>query len=150
MSDNPALPAEQDTTPGYSRVTADQAAEMAHIRRINPDATYAEIAAAVGVASVSTVSYWLKRLERNTVPDARNLMKAEALPAAMGIVDQTKHKDPRVAQGALKTVLAMAGVQEGSAPVQVGVQVIVGSASQPAGPDPFDNIQATIVDKSTT
>lgn len=137
MSD---LPAKSDDSPGYSRVTADQAAEIVRLKRINPKITYEEIAAAIGVKSVSTVSYWLTRLENNTVDEARKFVKTQALRASMKIADQIDHTDPRVSQGAAKAITALAGVQEGSAQVNVGVQVIVGSASQPAGPDPFDNV----------
>lgn len=138
--------AEIDPSPGYSRVTAEQAGELVRLRRINPKITYEELAAAIGVKSVSTVSYWLTRLENDTVPEARKLAKTKALPATMKIADLVEDSDPRVALGAAKAITALAGVQEGAAPVQVGVQVVVGSASQPAGPDPFETITSTRVE----
>jgi hypothetical protein len=51
-----------------------------------------------------------------------------------------------VVLGAAKAITALAGVQEGTAQVSVGVQVIVGSASEPAGPDPF--IDAIVVEST--
>ena len=144
MQDCATTPAESGDSPRYSRVTADQVSEMAAIRRTNPKATYAEIAAAVGVASVSTVSYWLTRLERDTVPEARKLAKSESLRATMKIAGHVDNPDPRVSLGASKALVALAGVQETGPAVQVGVQVIVGSAQQPAGPDPFDSHKSVV------
>lgn len=145
MSDNPTPPPEETDSPAYKRVSADQVAEMQRIREINPEATLEDIAAAVGVKSISTVSYWLSKLKRNTVPETRKLMKGESLHAGLKLVEQVEHGDPRVSQGAAKAILALAGVQEGAQQVSVGVQVVVGSVNQPAGPDPF--IDATVVEK---
>ena len=131
--------AQSDNVPGYSRVTHEKALEIIQLRKAKPDIQGQEIAALVGVAP-STVSRWLKLLDTDTVPEARKLAKSQALRATMKLGDQVEHPDPRVGQGAAKALVALAGVQEGSAQVQVGVQVIVGSASQPAGPDPFDAI----------
>jgi transcriptional regulator with XRE-family HTH domain len=113
---------------------------MVRLKRINPKITLEQIAAAVGVKSISTVSRWLSELDNDTVPEARKLAKTNALRATMKLEDQVDHADPRVSQGAAKALVALAGVQEGSAQVQVGVQVIVGSSSAPAGPDPFETI----------
>ena len=135
----PASPPQSDDSPGYSRVTHEKALEIIQLRKAKPDIQGQEIAALVGVAP-STVSRWLKLLDTDTVPEARKLAKSQALRATMKLEDQVDHADPRVSQGAAKALVALAGVQEGSAQVQVGVQVIVGSASQPAGPDPFDAI----------
>ena len=115
------------------------AAYIVRIKRLRPQITQQEIAALVGV-SQPTVSRWLAEFENDTVKEARQLAKNQALPATMVLKEQMKDADPRVSQGAAKALVALAGVQEGSAQVQVGVQVIVGSASQPAGPDPFDAI----------
>lgn len=147
--DNPTELVENNDSPAYKRVTAEQAAEMAHIRRVNPKATYAEIAAAVGVASVSTVSYWITRFERDTVQDARKVAKSEALRSTLKLSEQVEHADPRVSQGAAKALVALAGVQEGAQQVSVGVQVIVGSSAHPAGPDPFEAITATVVESKS-
>jgi transcriptional regulator with XRE-family HTH domain len=152
LSDNQALqptPPETGTSPGYSRVSPEQATEIVRLKRINPKITYEQIAAAIGVKSVSTVSYWLRALDNDTVQEARKLAKTNALRATMKLEDQVDHADPRVSQGAAKALVALAGVQEGSAQVQVGVQVVVGSASQPAGPDPFESITATVVDSAS-
>ena len=130
-------PSETDPTPAYSRVSPAQATEIVRLKRINPKATLAEIAAAIGVKSVSTVSYWLRALDNDTVPEARKLAKTNALRSVMKLEDQIDHDDPRVSQGAAKAIVALAGVQEGSQPIQVGVQVIVGTVGQPAGDDPF-------------
>ena len=139
MAEEPAATLDENSSPpAYSRVSADQAGEIVRLKRINPNITYEEIAAAIGVKSVATVSYWLRRLENDTVPEARKLAKSQALRATMKIADQVDHSDPRVSQGAAKAITALAGVQEGSAPVQVGVQVIVGTAAAPAGHDPFE------------
>lgn len=129
-----ASTAQSDDASGYSRVTADKALAIKQLRKLGK--TGQEIAAAIGVHP-STVSRWLRLLETDTVPESRQLAKSQALRATMKLMDQVDHSDPRVSQGAAKAITALAGVQEGSAPVQVGVQVVVGSASQPAGPDPF-------------
>jgi hypothetical protein len=133
---------QSDDSHGYSRVSQEKLLAIKQLHKLGK--TGQEIAAALEVHP-STVSRWLKVLEGgdNTVPEARNLMKAQALPAAMGIMEQTTDTDPRVRQGALKAVLALAGVQEGSAQVTVGVQVIVGAPGQPAGPDPFEGVIIT-------
>ena len=128
---------QSDSETGYSRVTHDKALEIIRLRRAKPDINGNDIAALVGVAP-STVSRWLKLLDTDTVPEARKLAKSQALRATMKIADQVDHNDPRVSQGAAKAITALAGVQEGSAPVQVGVQVIVGTAAAPAGHDPFE------------
>ena len=132
-----ATPALTDDSPGYIRVSPEKAALIVRIKRLNPKVTLQEIADATGY-SVPTVSRWLAALDNDTVPEARKLAKSQALRATMKLEDQVDHADPRVSQGAAKALVALAGVQEGSAQVQVGVQVIVGSSSQPAGPDPFD------------
>jgi len=137
VSEAALQPAESGDSPGYSRVTHDKALEIIRLRRAKPDIQGQEIAALVGVAP-STVSRWLKLLDTDTVPEARKLAKSQALRGVMKLEEQVDHADPRVSQGAAKALVALAGVQEGSAPVQVGVQVIVGTQAQPAGPDPFD------------
>jgi len=142
MSNTPE-PTEELSSPGYSRVTAEQAGEIVRLKRINPKITYEQIAAAVGVKSISTVSHWLTRLDNDTVPEARKLLKANALRASMKVADQIDHNDPRVSQGAAKAVLAGAGVAEQGVAVQVGVRVIVGSLDKPAGPDPFIDAKDT-------
>jgi transposase-like protein len=121
--------------PGYSRVTADKALAIKQLRKIGK--TGEEIAAAIGVHP-STVSRWLRLLETDTVQESRQLAKSQALRATMKIDKLVDDSDPRVALGAAKAITALAGVQEGSTQVQVGVQVIVGNTQQPAGPDPFD------------
>jgi DNA-binding Lrp family transcriptional regulator len=117
----------------------ERAALIVQIKQKNPAATHQEIADAIG-CSRPTVTEWLQMLELNTVPEARKLMKSQALRASLKLSEHVEHEDARVSQGAAKAIIAAAGVQEGSAQVSVGVQVIVGSSSQPAGPDPFDNV----------
>jgi transposase-like protein len=146
MSETPPATQSEDA-PGYSRVTHEKALAIVQLRKAKPEMTGQEIAAALEIHP-STVSRWLKLLNTDTVPEARKLAKSQALRATMKLQDQIEHTDPRVSQGAAKAVVALAGVQEGTAQVQVGVQVIVGSSTQPAGPDPFDNQDAIIVDKS--
>ena len=131
-------PVEPVSSVGYSRVSPAQATEIVRLKRVNPKATLEQIAAAIGVKSVSTVSYWLRELDNDTVPEARKLLKTNALRAAMTISDQIDHTDPRVSQGAAKSVLANAGVIERDASIQVGVQVVVGTPASPAGRDPWD------------
>jgi hypothetical protein len=92
----------------------------------------------------------LAALDNDTVPEARKLAKSQSLRATMKLADQVDHTDPRVSQGAAKAITALAGVQEGSAQVSVGVQVIVGTPTQPAGPDPFDNQSVITVENSTS
>lgn len=147
MADTQALqpipPPENDHIPAYSRVTAQQAGEIVRIKRLNPKATLEQIAAAIGVKSVSTVSHWLAALDNDTVPEARKLAKTNALRSVMKLDEQVDHADPRVSQGAAKALVALAGVQEGSQPIQVGVQVVVGQVGQPAGDDPFITVNTT-------
>jgi transcriptional regulator with XRE-family HTH domain len=133
-------PPAHDDAGGYSRVTADQASAIIRLTRANPSITQREIAAAIGVKSASTVSYWLRRLNTDTTLEARKLMKSEALRAALKISEHVDHDDPRVSQGAAKAITALAGVQESAQAIQVGVQVVVGQPGAPAGPDPFDNV----------
>ena len=84
------------------------------------------------------MSRWLSALDNDTVPEARKLAKTHALRSVMKLDEQVDHADPRVSQGAAKALVALAGVQEGAQPVQVGVQVIVGQPGAPAGDDPFN------------
>lgn len=118
------------------RVSPEMAAYIVRIKRLRPQITQQQIAALCGV-SQPTVSQWLAALDNDTVPEARQLSRSQALRATMKLSDMVDHADPRVSQGAAKALVALAGVQEGSQPVQVGVQVIVGQLGQPAGPDPF-------------
>jgi hypothetical protein len=131
--------AQDDSAPGYSRVSPDKASAIVRLKRANPAITGKEIAAAIGVHE-STVSRWLQVLDTDTVKESRQLAKSQSLRATIKLADQIEDGDPRVSQGAAKAIVALAGVQEGSAQVQVGVRVIVGSSCQPAGPDPFDNV----------
>lgn len=145
-------PAKDDDAPGYSRVSPEKAALIVRLKRLNPKITQQEIADAVGY-SVPTVSRWLAALDNDTVPEARKLAKSQALRATLKLEEQIDHTDPRVSQGAAKAVVALAGVQETGPAVQVGVQVIVGSSSAPAGPDPFEvmvNPSPQVVDKADT
>ena len=135
-------PTQSDDSPGYSRVSPDKASAIIRLRRANPKITGLEIAAALEIHP-STVSRWLQILETDTVPEARKLLKANALRASMKVADQIDHNDPRVSQGAAKAVLAGAGVAEQGVAVQVGVRVIVGSLDKPAGPDPFIDAKDT-------
>lgn len=137
--DTDALAPQSDSESGYHRVTHDKALEIIRLRRAKPDITGNDIAALVGVAP-STVSRWLALLDTDTVKESRQLAKSQSLRATMKLADHIDHSDPRVSQGAAKAITALAGVQEGSAPIQVGVQVIVGSQAQPAGPDPFEAV----------
>jgi DNA-binding transcriptional regulator YdaS (Cro superfamily) len=132
-------PTENQEIVGYSRVTHEKALEIIQLRRAKPDISGNDIAALVGVAP-STVSRWLKLLTTDTVPEARQLAKSQALRGTMKLADQVEHSDPRVSQGAAKALVALAGVVESTNQVQVGVQVIVGSVGAPAGQDPFDVI----------
>ena len=139
--------AQSDDDAGYSRVTADKALAIKQLRKLGKSGQ--EIAAAIGVHP-STVSRWLRLLETDTVKEARQLAKSQALRATMKLSEHVDHSDPRVSQGAAKAITALAGVQEGSAQVNVGVQVVVGTASQPAGPDPFEthavNVTPQVID----
>ena len=103
--------------PGYSRVSPAQATEIVRLKRINPKITLEEIRAAIGVKSISTVSYWLRELDNDTVQEARKHAKTNALRASMKLTEQIDDSDPRVSQGAAKAISALAGVQEGSAQV---------------------------------
>ncbi len=121
---------------GYNRVSPDTASAIIRIKRANPKIEGKDIAALLGIHP-STVSRWLRVLDTDTVPEARKLMRSQALRATMKIVDQVDHTDPRVSQGAAKSIIATAGVAE-PAPVQIGIRVVVGQPGAPAGPDPFD------------
>jgi len=121
------------------------AAYIVRIKRLRPQIKQSEIARLCGVAQ-PTVSRWLAALDNDTVAEARKLAKSNALPATMKLKEQIEHSDPRVSQGAAKAIVALAGVQETGSAVQVGVQVIVGNSTQPAGPDPFESIAATVVE----
>lgn len=138
-SPDTALQPISDTNAGYSRVTAAQVSLILQLRRERPTITQAELGQILGVHQ-TTIGYWLRELTTDTVQDARALAKAKALKATLKIADHVENSDPRVSLGAAKAITALAGVAEGIAPVQVGVQVIVGNTGQPAGQDPFDNV----------
>lgn len=129
-----------DTPKRVHRVSPEMAAYIVRIKRLRPTITQRQIADLCGV-SQPTVSQWLAALENDTVKESRQLAKAQSLRATMKLDTLVDADDPRVALGAAKAITALAGVQEGSVPVQVGVQVVVGSATHPAGPDPFDAIK---------
>jgi len=133
---------------GVHRVTPEMAAYIVRIKRLRPQIKQSEIAQLCGVAQ-PTVSRWLAALDNDTVAEARKLAKSNALPATMKLKEQIEHSDPRVSQGAAKAIVALAGVQETGPAVQVGVQVIVGNSTQPAGPDPFEAITATVVESGS-
>lgn len=133
-----------DDFTGYSRVGPEKAAQIVRLKRLRPSITQQEIAAALGIDH-STVSRWLAALDNDTVPEARKLAKTNALRSVMKLEDQIDHADPRVSQGAAKALVALAGVQEGTQQVQVGVQVVVGQVGQPAGDDPFIMVNSTPV-----
>lgn len=122
---------------GYSSVSHATALQIIQIKRAKPDIQGQELAALVGVHP-STVSRWLKLLTTDTVPEARQLAKSQALRGTMKLADQVEHADPRVSQGAAKALVALAGVAETTPQVQVGVQVVVGQVGQPAGADPWE------------
>lgn len=121
---------------GYSSVSHATALQIIQIKRAKPDIEGKELAALVGVHP-STVSRWLKLLQTDTVPEARQLARSQALRATMKLADQVDHSDPRVSQGAASKLTALASVAETSQQVQLGVQVVVGQLGQPAGMDPF-------------
>jgi predicted transcriptional regulator len=131
--------ANTDTSGRVHRVSPEMAAYIVRIKRLRPQITQKEIAALCGV-SQPTVSNWLAALDNDTVKEARQHVKSQALRASMKLSEQVDSSDPRVSQGAAKAIAALAGVQEGSAQVTVGVQVIVGSQDAPAGHDPLDNM----------
>lgn len=132
-------PSSSDDQATFQRITPEKAGLIVRIKQKNPAVTHQEIADAIG-CHASTVTRWLQILDTDTVPEARKLAKSQALRASLKLNEQIDHTDPRVSQGAAKAVVALAGVQEGTAQVAVGVQVIIGSAASPAGPDPFDNV----------
>lgn len=121
----------------------ERAALIVQIKQKNPAATHREIADAIG-CSRPTVTEWLSLLDLNTVPEARKLARSQALRATLKLSEQVDHDDARVSQGAAKAVVALAGVAETGPQVQVGVQVIVGSSAQPAGPDPFERVMVNL------
>lgn len=139
IDESDAISAQSDDSAGYSRITHEKALAIIQLRKAKPEIQGKEIAEIIGVHP-STVSRWLKLLETDTVPVARQLAKSQSLRATMKLSDQIDSNDPRVSQGAAKAITALAGVQEGSAQVSVGVQVIVGNQTSPAGPDPFESI----------
>ena len=139
---NEAIETQLDGFGGYSRVTHDKLLAIRQLHKLGKQGK--DIAAALEIHP-STVSRWLKVLDGgdDTVKEARYLAKSKALPATITITELIESPDPRVALGAAKAITALAGVQEGTAQVQVGVQVVVGSVNKPAGPDPFDVVEST-------
>jgi len=123
---------------GYKRVTAEMAAAIRRLRRLGK--TQKETADALGIAQ-TTVSFWDRALSDDSTEDARQLAKHEALTATMKLAKQIEHSDPRVAQGAAKGIVAIAGVTA-EAQVQVGVQVVLGQPGRPAGHDPLAKAHA--------
>ena len=144
----PFHPPNTDTSDRVHRVGPEMAAYIVRIKRLRPKITQQQIADLCGV-SQPTVSQWLAALDNDTVQEARKLSKSNALRATMKLTEQIDAADPRVSQGAAKAITALAGVQESGPAVQVGVQVIVGSSTQPAGPDPFASVDASVVESTS-
>lgn len=135
----PDLPVHSDLDQKRAHIGPERALLILKLKERNPDVTHQEIADAVG-CDRSTVTRTLQIFETNTVPEARKYLKAHSLKAAMVVTDHLEHRDARVQQGAAKAIMAGAGVQEGSAGVQVGVQVIVGDGVTPACENPLRTI----------
>jgi transposase-like protein len=106
-----------------------QVIELFRLRRLNPDATLTQIAAAVG-CSQSSASRWLSAAD--TDDDAVKVLSASSLPASLVLAAKLDSTDERVQLDAAKTVLKARKLLDSDTSIKVGVQVVLGV---PAGAD---------------
>jgi predicted transcriptional regulator len=134
-SDTPALHIEVDN--GSRCLSRQQVLHIIALKKANPKATQQQIADVVGCER-STVSRWLSSYS-DTIDDARNVLNAGAVEAAVRVTEHVRSEDPRVSMDASKTVLKAAKLlDDASASVaKVGIVVHIGQPGAPAGPDPF-------------
>jgi hypothetical protein len=114
---------------GKHSLSKRQVIEMFRLRRLNPDATLAQIASVVG-CSQSSASRWLSA--GDTDDDAVKLLSANSLPAAWVLANKLDSEDERIQVDAAKTILKARKILDGDSNIKVGVQVVLGV---PAGVD---------------
>lgn len=121
----------------YKRVEPQEAAKFFRLRR--EGLTIAQIAH-LCARSAETVHRHLEQLMTDTTEDARKVLKAGAVDAALRVRELVESDDGRVANQAVKTVLEGAELLgKVQAQAQVGIVVHVGTEDAPAGHDPLGN-----------
>jgi transcriptional regulator with XRE-family HTH domain len=107
------------------------------LKEANPNVTQQQIADAIG-CDRSTVSRWLSS-HRDTVDNAKQVLHAGALEAAVRVTEHVRSDDPRVSMDASKTVLKAAKLLDdaSASAAKVGIVVHIGQPGAPAGPDPL-------------
>jgi DNA-binding MarR family transcriptional regulator len=123
-------PPHETDEPGYKRVTPEIAANIVRIKRANPHARQADIAAAVGVTQ-GTVSRWLSALEQDTTEEANKLYAANQLRAAQAVINRLEDDDSRVVLKAAELAHKVGKLLDSDNQVKVGVQVVIGMPNLP-------------------
>jgi transposase-like protein len=114
-----------EPTSVLKRVSPEQAAHIVKLRQLNPDATQAEIAAAVGVTQ-PTVSRWLAQFEVDTTEEAKKYYAANQLRAAQAVIDRLESDDERTVLRAAELAHKVGKLLDGDNTIKVGVQVVLG------------------------
>jgi transposase-like protein len=114
-----------EPTSVLKRVSPEQAAHIVKLRQLNPDATQAEIAAAVGVTQ-PTVSRWLAQFEVDTTEEAKKYYAANQLRAAQAVIDRLESEDDRTVLRAAELAHKVGKLLDGDNTIKVGVQVVLG------------------------
>lgn len=114
-----------DAPPVLKRVSPAQAAYIVRLRQMNPSATQAEIAAAVGVTQ-ATVSRWLAQFEYDSTEDAKKLYAANQLRAAQTVLDRLESEDDKTALRAAELTHKVGKLLDSDTNIKVGVQVVLG------------------------
>ena len=137
-----ALLTHEDTSTPNRCLSRAQVLHILALKRTNPSVTQQAIADAVG-CDRSTVSRWLATYS-DTIDDARNVLNAGALEAAVRVTEWVKSDDARASMDASKTVLKAAKLleDESKSAGNVAIQVVIGMPGAPAGPDPFDVVDS--------
>lgn len=115
---------QEPAVPGKDSLSIGQVLEIRRLRKLNPDATQAQIAAVVG-CSTSSVCRWLQL--DITDDEADNVLGHNALRAALVLVRKLESGDERVSLDAAKTVLKARKMLDGEQVVKVGIQVVLGA-----------------------
>jgi molybdopterin synthase catalytic subunit len=125
VSDTQLQPTRTTDETGYKRVSPEQAAHIIKLRQLNPDATQAEIAAAVGTTQ-GTVSRWLAQFEVDTTEEAKKYYAANQLRAAQAVIDRLESEDERTVLRAAELAHKVGKLLDGDNTIKVGVQVVLG------------------------
>jgi DNA-binding MarR family transcriptional regulator len=128
---------------GKHRLSPKQVAAIVQLRKINPQATQADIATAVGTTQTS-VSRWLAAFSDSSKELALDYYDKAQLEIAATVVDKALHsEDERIQLKAAELAHKASRVigDEAGSGAKVGIVVHIGQPGAPAGPDPFERLQ---------